>query len=202
MAYNRNQARALTNDSEYELFAASLADAIGSLTPAQLRGKITRARNLRDKNSDLFRRQSLAVRETSGSKRGKTGAANQRTEQKAKLFDETLKRFEARLEKLSAAPAPAAAKKSVARPTAASRKTSARKAATAAVASVAAGAVTTKPAAKKPATAAKGTRGKGTTEPAGRGASGAAPKSTVRGKVKAAHTRASTARSQAKRDKR
>nr|WP_296748930.1 hypothetical protein [Thioalkalivibrio sp.] len=101
MAYNRNQARALCNDSEYELFTASLADSISPLTAAQLRGKIKRARTLRDKNADLFRRQSLALRETTGTKRGKTGAANERTEQKARLFDETLKRFEKRLEKIT-----------------------------------------------------------------------------------------------------
>ncbi|TVP79539.1 hypothetical protein [Thioalkalivibrio sp.] len=118
MAYNRNQARALCNDSEYALFTASLADSIDQLTAAQLRSKIKRARTLRDKNADLFRRQSLALRDTTGTKRGKTGAANERTEQKARLFDETLKRFEKRLEKITSqsesASSKAPTKKSVA----------------------------------------------------------------------------------------
>jgi hypothetical protein len=108
MAYNRRQARAICSDSEYELFTASLADSIIQLTPAQLRGKLKRARSLRDKSTDLFRRQSLAMQESTGSKLGKTGSTNQRTEQKARLFDEVLKRFEARLDKITAEPAPAA----------------------------------------------------------------------------------------------
>ena len=110
MAYNRNHARALCNDSEYDLFTASLADSISQLTAAQLRSKIKRARTLRDKNADLFRRQSLALRDTTGTKRGKTGAANERTEQKARLFDETLKRFEKRLDAITSPTAPANAK--------------------------------------------------------------------------------------------
>jgi hypothetical protein len=212
MAYNRNQARALTNDSEYELFTSSLADAVTALTPAQLRGKVTRTRNLRDKNNDLFRRQSLSVKESSGSKRGRTGAANQRTEQKAKLFDETLKRYENRLAKLtaSAVPAPtgsAAAKGSASKPTAAKRKASARTAAKTALASAVKKGASKKPAAK-PATAAgsgagkrTATMSKGPATGAGKGPARAAAKTAARGKVQAAHTRSSNARSQARRDK-
>jgi hypothetical protein len=226
MAYNRNQARALTNASEYELFTSSLADAITGLTPAQLRGKVTRTRNLRDKNTDLFRRQSLSVKEASGSKRGRTGAANQRTEQKAKLFDETLKRYENRLAKLTssansatgsaaakgsaAKPSiakPAASARTVARPTPAKRKASAKTAAKTALASaVKKGA--SKKAAAKSAPAAKGgagkktaTASKGPVKSIGKGPARAAGKTAARGKVQAAHTRSSNARSQAKRDK-
>jgi len=240
MAYNRNQARALTNASEYELFTTSLADAITALTPAQLRGKVTRTRNLRDKNTDLFRRQSLSVQETSGSKRGRTGAANQRTEQKAKLFDETLKRYENRLAKLTAAadsaggsaaakgsaakpkvakPAaakprakPAAAKpkasaKTVARPTPAKRKASAKTAAKTALASAVKKGASKTPAAKS-ALAAKSaaekktaSAPKGPVQSVGKGPARASGKTAARGKVQAAHTRSSNARSQAKRDK-
>lgn len=242
MAYNRNQARALTNASEYELFTSSLADAITGLTPAQLRGKVTRTRNLRDKNTDLFRRQSLSVKETSGSKRGRTGAANQRTEQKAKLFDETLKRYENRLAKLTAsassASGPAAAKgsaakpkvakpaaakprasakpaaakpkasaKTVARPTPAKRKASAKTAAKTALASAVKKGASKTPAAKS-ALAAKSAAGKktasapkGPVQSVGKGPARASGKTAARGKVQAAHTRSSNARSQAKRDK-
>ncbi|MBK9169052.1 MAG: hypothetical protein IPM24_16490 [Bryobacterales bacterium] len=97
MAYNREFARKLCTASEFELFAASMADQIGGLTKARLASKIQRTRKLRDKNQDLFRRQQLATRKRSGSKGGKTGVANARTEQKAKLFGEVLTRFEKRL---------------------------------------------------------------------------------------------------------
>lgn len=214
MAYNRRQARALSNDSEYELFSASLADAIGKLTPTQLRAKIKRARALRDKSTDLFRRQSLAMQETSGSKRGRTGAANERTEQKARLFDETLKRFEARLAKLEAgleAAAPKASSKSAgtgapaAKPVArrtTPKDTTARADPAAPPARKPAGrkASATPPASASPA---KPRSAKTATKAAaGKGPAGVSPTLKVRSKVQAAHTRSATARRQAKRDKR
>lgn len=110
MAYNRSQAQKLCNATELELFIASLADEVIQLTPAQLRSKVTRTRNLRDKNADLFRRQVASTRVATGAKRGDSGVANQRTEQKTRLFEETLKRFETRLAKLDAQVAATAAK--------------------------------------------------------------------------------------------
>jgi hypothetical protein len=202
MAYNRNQARALSNDSEYELFAASLADSITELTAAQLRSKITRARTLRDKNADLFRRQSLAMREATGTKRGKTGAANERTEQKARLFDEALKRFEARLAKLGTPEKPvgsrAPAKRAAAKPAAAAAATDGGAAEAPAVKKTRA----TKASAGKPAGAPpSAARGPAKARVA-KGPAGVSPKVKLRTTVKAAHTRAANARSQAKRDKR
>lgn len=186
MAYNRRQARAICTDSEYELFTASLADSITELTPVQLRAKIKRVRTLRDKNTDLFRRQSLAMQESTGSKRGRTGSANERTEQKARLFDEVLKRFEARLDKITSEPTPASGKASkkpaVTEPEAKPEKAVKPKG----------------PAPRKARAAAKGP----TKAAAKKGA--AAPSEQVKARTKAqvAHKRASTARSQAKRDKR
>lgn len=110
MAYNRAQAQKLCNESELQLVIASMADEVVKLTAAQLRSKVARARTLRDKNTDLFRRQSAAIRAATSAKRGSTGVANQRTEQKARLFDETLKRLETRLNKLESAAAKDAAK--------------------------------------------------------------------------------------------
>ena len=185
MAYNRRQARAICNDTEYELFTASLADAITLHTPAQLRSKIKRARTLRDKNTDLFRRQSLASQESTGSKRGRSGSANQRTEQKARLFDEVLKRFEARLDKITAEPAPAPSKtpkKAAGTKPAAKPKTPAK----------------TKAPSPRVALAAKGSA-KATTKKAA--VAGPSAQVKARTKVQVAHKRASTARSQAKRDK-
>ena len=100
MAFNRAQAQRLCNASELQLVLASRAVDVVKLTPAQLRAKIVRARTLRDKSTDLFRRQTAATRAATGTKRGATGVANQRTGQKARLFDETLKRFEARLARI------------------------------------------------------------------------------------------------------
>jgi hypothetical protein len=103
MAFNRNHARPLCSDAEYALFTASLTDQLGELTPAQLRGKIQRARKLRDKYRDLEKRQRLASRERTGTKKGNRPQTNVRTADKAKLFDEALGRFEARAARLAAA---------------------------------------------------------------------------------------------------
>jgi len=115
MAYNRAQAQKLCNASELELFIASLADEVTKLSAAQLRSKIARARTLRDKNADLFRRQTTTTRAATGTKRGNTGVANVRTQQKANLFGETLKRFEQRLTKVEAQSNTAVAKPAVAK---------------------------------------------------------------------------------------
>ena len=103
MAFNRSHARSLCTDAEYKLFTASLADEITTLTPAQLRGKIQRARRLRDKYRDLFKRQRLANRARTGSKKGERTDTNARTAAKAKLFEEALRRFSARDAELTAA---------------------------------------------------------------------------------------------------
>jgi hypothetical protein len=100
MAYNRNQARALCSDTEYRLFEASLADNIGRHGPAALRSHVERARRLRDKYRDLHKRQRLATRARTGTKKGNAPERNARTEQKARLFDEVLGRFVRRREKL------------------------------------------------------------------------------------------------------
>jgi hypothetical protein len=102
MAYNRSHARSLCSKDEYQLFAASLADSIDRLTPAQLRNKVQRSRRLRDKYRDLYQRQRLANRARTGTKKGGRADTNARTEAKAKLFDEALERFEARAGRLAA----------------------------------------------------------------------------------------------------
>jgi hypothetical protein len=94
-----------------EIFLSSLSDAVGKLTPVQLRSRIARARTLRDKNTDLFRRQVAATRAATGTKRGTSGTANSRTEQKAQLFAEALARLEARQTAIDAKPVKAVAGK-------------------------------------------------------------------------------------------
>jgi hypothetical protein len=103
MTYNRLNARALCTPAELELVLLSFPDQVKTLTEARLKLKRTRARALRDKYRDLLRRQKLATRERSGSKLGRGPQTNARTADKAKLFDETLKRFEAQVVVVEAA---------------------------------------------------------------------------------------------------
>jgi hypothetical protein len=106
MAYNRNHARSLCTAAEFQLFAASLADSIRSLTPAQLKARLERARRLRDKYRDLHQRQRLVARARTGSKKGSA----ERTKVKAQLFDEAVKRFTAQSRANAAADKRAAAR--------------------------------------------------------------------------------------------
>jgi hypothetical protein len=99
MANDRRLARQLSTRSEFQLISASYADAIGRLSKRDLKSKIARARRLRDKQRDLYRRQRLASRARSGTKHGSSA----RTAQKAGLFNEALSRFTQRLRALEAA---------------------------------------------------------------------------------------------------
>ena len=103
MAYTITQARPLLNAAELELFDQSRAEPIKALTLARLRGKVTRARTLRDKYRDLYRRQTVAVRGASSTKgRSLVGADNERTQRKADILQEVLGRFEARVAQMEA----------------------------------------------------------------------------------------------------
>jgi colicin import membrane protein len=195
MAYNRSHARKLCTEQEYKLFSASLAPELGALPQRSVAANIKRARTARDKHSDLLRRQTIGVRRGAAAKTAPTAAANQRTANKAKLFDEALKRFEAQfklLEKAAAAKAKAAA--------------AAQKAAEKARAKAAKQAATKKLAAtKKVASIKKAAEPKQKSVVPSK--KSVAPKKTARD-AKAqmqrisTHQRSSNARGQAKRDKR
>jgi hypothetical protein len=103
MPYNRTAAQKLLTTAELALFDAGNASAIAAHDRRTLAGKVERTRKLRDKYRDLYRRQRLATRERTGSKRGQSGVANERTKQKEMLFADLLARFQARLEKVVAA---------------------------------------------------------------------------------------------------
>ena len=105
MPYNRSHVRAFLNAAEVSLFASSIGAELKALGPADLQRRLTRARTLRDKYRDLLRRQKLKTRERTGSKRGTTGNANERTAKKAAAFDQALKRFEAQAKAQRGAPA-------------------------------------------------------------------------------------------------
>lgn len=103
VAYTRTQAKTLLNASELALFDAGRTQAVRAHSPAQLRSKLQRSRRLRDKYRDLFRRQRLDTRQRTGSKDGRSGQANARSQEKAVLFDELMGRFQDRLDRVEAA---------------------------------------------------------------------------------------------------
>ncbi len=83
MPNERATARKLLSSAEFELFEASRRDGICVLSAAELKRKVERTRRLRDKYRDLYKRQRLAMRDLTGTKRGNSGAANARTKEKA-----------------------------------------------------------------------------------------------------------------------
>lgn len=83
----------LTAD-EMTLFTLSQDSAeLAKRTPAQLRDKIARARNLRDRARDMYRRQVGRTRSTTGNKRGFSGMANERTRQKGEVLHTIVERL-------------------------------------------------------------------------------------------------------------
>lgn len=100
MAVTRDQARRLLTDSEMGLFGDSRNPALRALTEKQLGSRVERTRKLRDKSRDLLQRQKLKSRERTGSKRGTSGSANERTQKKGEVLDDILQRFEGRLEEV------------------------------------------------------------------------------------------------------
>lgn len=113
MSYTLRQVQPLLTKPELELFAASRATAVRALTARQLAARITRARALRDKYRDTYRRQTVATRNAPAAQRAPKGGGNARTATKADIMAEVLARFEAQNAKLQAkaSQAPAAAGK-------------------------------------------------------------------------------------------
>lgn len=154
VAYTRTQAKTLLNASELALFDAGRTQAVRAHSPAQLRSKLQRSRRLRDKYRDLFRRQRLDTRQRTGSKDGRSGQANARSQEKAVLFDELMGRFQDRLDRVeAAADRKAMTKKVVAKKVAAKKATTKKVAAKKVVAKK----VAAKKVAAKKATARKAT---------------------------------------------
>lgn len=76
-------ARTLCTKPEFALYQASLARNVKAVTPGRLKQKVARSRSLRDKYRSLARTQA------------REGRGNERTLQKAQLFQEVLDRFQA-----------------------------------------------------------------------------------------------------------
>lgn len=104
MSISLATAREICSKTELELVRASSPSRIGTLTIAELKQQAGRARRLRDKWRDLTQQQT---RQTKSGDPARLGEANQRSAEKAQLFDETLARFQQRLSKMSAGESPA-----------------------------------------------------------------------------------------------
>ena len=102
MAYTLRQVLPLLTKPELEWFEASRAAAVKELTARQLTAKITRARALRDKYRDTYRRQTVATQTGPGRARKQMGGENSRTEVKAEVMAEVLQRLEAQQTKVEA----------------------------------------------------------------------------------------------------
>ena len=102
MAYTLRQVLPLLTKQELELFEASRAAAVKELTARQLTAEITRARALRDKYRDTYRRQTVATQTGPARARKQMGGENSRTEVKAEVMAEVLQRLEAQQTKVEA----------------------------------------------------------------------------------------------------
>lgn len=97
MAIGMTLARQICSKPELELVLSSTSQEISKLDARALRSKIVRARNLRDKWRDLTSEQS---RQTKQKRPARVGESNARSVEKAQLFDETLNRFQTRLDRM------------------------------------------------------------------------------------------------------
>ena len=115
MSIKSSEAKSLCTANEFELVQASLPKRIKNHSLAVLRGKVRRARTLRDKYRDLARRQRLEARGKQVARGTRPAQGNERTMRKAELFGEVLERFEKQLGKVEAAAAKAPATKAPAK---------------------------------------------------------------------------------------
>ena len=144
MPFTRAQAESLLNQREIGLFDDSRANALRKLDATAVQRRIERTREARDRARDLLQRQKLASRTRTGSKRGTSGQANQRTQRKAELLGDILARFREALP---------AARKRDRETTAATTKRAAPRKATRSAARATTPRTTTRGAAKRAATA-------------------------------------------------
>lgn len=105
MPITRAKAVSLLNEREMALYDDSRINALRQLDARSLQARISRARTARDRARDLSQRQKLQTRERTGSKRGFSGAANQRSLDKVELLADILQRFEQRQSMLLASAA-------------------------------------------------------------------------------------------------
>src|SRR5262245_14394603 len=93
------QSRDICSAGEWSLVEMSFETRIGTLPRSRLLSKIKRSRKLRQKYTDLARHQHLQSRTLRSGNPGER--LNVRTQRKALLFAEILRRFETRLKQLT-----------------------------------------------------------------------------------------------------
>jgi hypothetical protein len=114
MKFNRNQAKALTNTKELELYDLARPPKLNKLSVNELRNLVKRSRTLRDKLRDVKRTQ---VRSKQAKTKTRGPQPADRSREKAELFAEVHDVFVARLEKVEAGEAKAKAKPAANKPT-------------------------------------------------------------------------------------
>ncbi|HXN33008.1 MAG TPA: hypothetical protein VN894_14155 [Polyangiaceae bacterium] len=100
MSVDFHKARELCTAQELALVTSARAQDLRLLTSKRLDTKIKRARGLRDKFRDLALRQAREAHGKAALRKKRPASRNVRTVEKAKLFGEVLRRFEARAAKL------------------------------------------------------------------------------------------------------
>jgi hypothetical protein len=122
----------LLNASERTLVDAASASSIKDLTAARLRGKVERARALKDKYTSLARERARSARGKTKTRGGGPRTDDQTMETKAEVFGVVLERFEKQQAKLDKAAARSAARptgrQSAATPAAAKKQASEKQA--------------------------------------------------------------------------
>jgi hypothetical protein len=94
----------LLSTSEYSLFQSSHGESLSKATAAAIGAAVVRARALRDKWQDQFRKQQRTKQAAIG---GRGTGGNDRSLEKIAIFAEAVSRFEARLAELGATAAAA-----------------------------------------------------------------------------------------------
>ena len=100
MSLDFHKARELCTAQELALVTSARAQDLRLLTSKRLDTKIKRARGLRDKFRDSALRQAREAHGKAALRKKRPASRNVRTVEKAKLFGEVLRRFEARAAKL------------------------------------------------------------------------------------------------------
>lgn len=103
MTISRREAKPLCTKREYELVETSFERGTAGLTPARVRGYVSRARKLRDKYRGLSERQRREARGKQAPRGVRPSQSNDRTVLKQRLFEQTMQRFEKKLDRVEAA---------------------------------------------------------------------------------------------------
>src|SRR5262245_61561163 len=98
----RMEARRLSSSKEWSLISSSLPPALGKLSAARRKSKIGRADKLRQKYSDLYRRQKHWSKSRLAGRA--YGGSNTQMLRKKRMFDEALGRLKSQFEKISEPP--------------------------------------------------------------------------------------------------